>query len=251
MRALKRPVRSTLLMPRARTGLLMPRALTGLLMPRALTGLLMPRALTGLLMLLALTGCAQQPSALDPYVNATLTAGVGLGDLKLGQTTLGSVVQRLGVETVTPLASEEIGLELFYEHGQLALLFIIEPECMSTLKTGLRPAATDLPAFLARTPCLREARLSSISVRSRTSADESWFQGATDAGARLWDPSQAAYKHGETCGGPVHLVAGLNPNNPPDELHFKTGIAFYYLPIEGGDARQTRIQRITIYPAGQ
>ena len=203
----------------------------------------------GLLPLLA--ACEQHNSLLTPYAKATLTAGVGLGDLKLGQTTLGSVVQRLGVDTVTPLASDEIGLELFYEHGQLALLFVIPPECLSTLKTGLRPAATDLAAFLARTPCLREVTLSSISVRSRASADESWFQGATDAGARLWDPSQAAYKHGETGGGAAGLVAGLNPNNPPDEVHFKSGIAFYYLPVEGGDARQTRIQRITIYPPGR
>jgi hypothetical protein len=40
-----------------------------------------------------LSACAAKDSkALAPYANATLTAGVGLGDIKLGEATLGSVV---------------------------------------------------------------------------------------------------------------------------------------------------------------
>jgi len=85
-------------------------------------------------------------------------------------------------------------------------------------------------------------------VRSGTSVESSFYKGATDMGAKLWDPMQAAYKHGESCGGPNALIAGLNPNNPDDELHFKPGITFYYLPLEEAGPRQTRIQRITIYP---
>ena len=203
---------------------------------------------TALGLLLALTGCAQEPKPLEPLAKATLTAGVGLGDLKLGETTLAAVVQRLGVETVTPLASDEIGLELFYQHGQLALLFIIEPECMNTLKSGLRPATVDLPAFLARTPCLREVRLSSISVRVGSSPGETWFEGASDLGVRLWSPGGEVQKYGTPGGASLPLVAGLNPNNPDEQMHFRSGISFYLLPDREGEAGPTHVQRITLFP---
>jgi len=199
-------------------------------------------------LVLACGAVEEQKSPLSPYASATLTAGVGLGDLELGRTTLGSVVQRLGVETVTPLASEQVGLELFYEHGQLALLFLIEPSCLDKLKTGLRPAAANMNAFLARNPCVREATLASLSVRSGKSVDESFYKGATDAGAKLWDPIEAASKHGESCAGPKAPIAGLNLDNPENEVHFKPGITFYHRALEGAGPGQTRIQRITIYP---
>jgi hypothetical protein len=203
----------------------------------------------GLWLALALAGCEQHKSALEPYAKATLQAGVGLGDLKLGETTLGAAVQRLGVESVTALASDEIGLELFYEHGQLALLFIIEPECMNTLKSGLRPATVDLPAFLARTPCLRETTLSSLSVREGSSAADSFFQGATDAGVKLWGGRGDPLAHGTPGGGSPAIVAGLNPTNPREQLHFKSGICFYLKPPENGDPAQAHVQRITVFPA--
>src|SRR5689334_4777196 len=115
---------------------------------------------------LGLAGCTRHNAALEPFARASLTAGVGLGELKLGQSTLGSVVQRCGVETVVQLASDEVGLELIYEHGQLALLFLVEPDCLASLPgRNLRPAAIDLPKFLESNPCLRELRLSSLSVR--------------------------------------------------------------------------------------
>jgi hypothetical protein len=208
-----------------------------------------PAPVAALLAFVALVGgCAQHDSPLAPYANAPLSAGVGLGDLKLGQTTLAAVVQRLGVETVTPLASDEIGLELFYQHGQLALLFIIEPECMNKLKSGLRPATVDLPAFLARTPCMRDAKLSSISVRVGSTPGDTWFQGASDLGVKLWAPGRDALKYGTPGGGSAHLVAGLNPNNPDEQYHFQRGICIYVLPDTEGTLAPTHVQRITLFP---
>jgi hypothetical protein len=198
---------------------------------------------------LALSGCEQHNSALAPLAQATLQAGVGLGDLKLGQTTLGEVVQRYGVETVTQLASEEVGLELICEHGQLALLFLVDADCLAAL-TGktLRPAAFDLPGFLLHNPCLREMHLSSLSVREGSSASSSFFQGATDAGVKLWGERGAPLAHGKPDGGSAHITAGLNPSNPREQLHFKSGICFYLKPPENGDPALAHVQRITIYP---
>jgi hypothetical protein len=193
-------------------------------------------------------GAFERPTTpLTPYATATLTAGVGLGDLRLGRTTLGSVVGRLGVEKVTPLAGEQVGLELFYEHEQLALLFVIESGCMDKLETGLRPAAADMNAFLARNPCVRESTLSSLSICGGTSADDSFYKGATEAGTKLWDPLQAAYEHGQACAGPKALIAGSSSGDPEGELHFKPGIAFYYPAHADAGSREARIQRITIY----
>ncbi len=200
-------------------------------------------------LLLGLAGCAQHNSALEPYAKATLTAGVGLGDFRLGQTTLGSVVQRFGVESVTQLASDEVGLELFYEHGQLALLFLIDPDCMRSLPNGLRPAVADMAAFLERNPCLREARLSSLSVREGSDAQSSFFQGASDAGVKLWGGRAEPLEHGTPGGGGGHILAGMNPSNPREQIQFKSGIVFYLKPPPDGNPALAHIQRITLFPA--
>ena len=203
-------------------------------------------------LLLALGSCAQHNAALAPYARATLTAGVGLGDLKLGQTTLGAVVQRFGVESVTQIASEEVGLELLYEHGQLALLFLVDPSCLASLgAAGLRPAAVEMQKFLERNPCLREVRLASLSVREGSDAQSSFFQGASDAGARLWGKDEDARKHGTPDGGGGHILAGMNPSNPRVQHSFKSGICFTMKPPENGDPALAHIQRITIFPASE
>jgi hypothetical protein len=202
------------------------------------------------LVLAALAGCGQHNAALEPYAKATLQSGVGLGDLKLEQTTLGSVVQRFGIESVTQLASDEIGLELLYEHGQLALLFLIDPECLATLPgRNLRPAAIGLADFLEKNPCLRETKLSSLSVREGKDAESSYFQGASDAGVKLWGGRDEPLKHGTPGGGGGHIVAGMNPTNPREQFSFKSGIVFYLKPTPDGDPAKAHVQRITIFPA--
>jgi len=197
-----------------------------------------------------ISGCEQHNSALEPYATATLQAGVGLGDLRLEQTTLGSVVQRFGVESVTQIASDEVGLELLYEHGQLALLFLIDSECLATLPgRSLRPAAVGLAEFLEKNPCLRETRLSSLSIREGEDAQSSYYQGASDAGARLWAARDEPLKHGTPGGGSAHILAGMNPTNPREQFHFKSGIAFYLKAPEDGDPAKAHVQRITVFPA--
>jgi hypothetical protein len=205
---------------------------------------------TAILLLPGLAGCARHNSALEPYATATLTAGVGLGDLQLGQTTLGSVVQRFGVESVTQVSSEEVGLELLYEHGQLALLFLVDPDCLATLGgAGLRPAALDMAAFLEHNPCMREVRLSSLSVREGSDAESSFFQGATDAGVKLRRGRAEPLKHGTPGGGSGHILAGMNPSNPREQFQFRSGIAIYLKPPPNGDPALAHVQRITVFPA--
>ena len=204
----------------------------------------------GVLALAALAGCGVHNEALEPYAKATLQPGVGLGDLKLEQTTLGSVVARFGVETVTQIASDEIGLELLYERGQLALLFLIDPECLAKLPgRSLRPAAAGLAEFLQQHPCLAAQRLSSLSIREGEDAESSFYQGATDKGVKLWADRNAHGVYGMPGGGSAHILAGMNPNNPREQFHFQSGIAIYLKPPEDGDPAKAHVQRITIFPA--
>lgn len=206
-------------------------------------------AIAAALALLGLAACGQHNPALEPYARATLEPGVGLGDLKLGQTTLESVVQRFGVESLVQVASDEVGLELLYEHGQLALLFLIDPECLRSLPNGLRPASIDLPKFLEQNACLRTQTLASLSVREGSDAESSFYQGQTDKGVKLWADRNAHGVYGQPGGGSPHLIAGLNPNNPREQFQFQCGIAIFLKAPPDGDPAKAHVQRITVYPA--
>jgi hypothetical protein len=86
-------------------------------------------------------------------------------------------------------------------------------------------------------------------VREGSDAGSSFFQGASDAGVKLWGGRAEPLKHGTPGGGAGHILAGMNPSNPREQLQFKSGIVFYLKPPENGDPALAHVQRITVFPA--
>jgi len=84
-------------------------------------------ALAGLLGLVVLSGCGRRSEAraLAPYASATLTPGVGLGNILLDRTTLGWVVGNIGPGMVWAVSGDEAAIELGYLGRQVAFLFVV------------------------------------------------------------------------------------------------------------------------------
>lgn len=167
-----------------------------------------------------------------PYARATLTPGVGLGDLELGVTTLGGVLDRLGAGRVSVLVGDETALELSFADRALALLFVVEGPCKGALDgSGGRSAATsDLKAFVGTNAACRDALLSSVAV-SVTGAERSkddFFSGATDQGVGLWSRlDDVIAAHGEPVTNAGRLVAGQGPD-ALERAEFDVGLYVYY-----------------------
>jgi hypothetical protein len=173
--------------------------------------------------------------ALAPYVNATLTPSVGLGDLQLGRTTLEQFVNKVGSGIVFISVGEETAIELNFLNGEATFLFIVSGACQNeTGGPGARlEISQDIKAFLAQHPACNDLPLSSISVAARQSSQaDTFFKGSTDRGVKLWAPKSAADQHGTALNRPGQQVAGERDDGL-DRLEYTGGIYFYYPAGEG------------------
>ena len=183
-----------------------------------------------------INGCSRKAAfekkALAPYASATLTPGVGLGDLILGQTSIDWVVSQLGSGLVSGIAGDDAAIELIYLDEQLSLLFIVSGECQTVTEApGKRlPLTQNLEDFFKRFPACRKLTITSISVATRNkSKEEIYFKGGTNFGIKLWDPIFDALRHGKPVQAAGNLVAGFaNPIEDMETLKFPAGIYFYY-----------------------
>lgn len=188
-------------------------------------------------LLLTLLACAcsaprEDRTAVARYASATLTPGVGLGDLELGVTTLGSALDRLGAGQVSVLVGDETALELSFADRALALLFIVEGSCKSALDggAGRSAAMSDLKAFAGTNAACRDMLLSSVAVSAAGEArsKDDFFRGATDEGVGLWSElDDVVAAHGEPVKNAGHLVAGERPD-ALERTEFETGLYVYY-----------------------
>ncbi len=186
--------------------------------------------------LLIVNGCSSQSSfekkAMASYSNATLTPGVGLGDLKLGQTSIEWVVNHLGSGLVSGIAADDSAIELIYLDQQLSLLFIFSSECQAVTNDSPKwlPTTQNLDDFFNRFPPCRKLTITSISVATRSKGkEEIFFKGGTDQGVKLWDPILDSIRHGTPINAPGSLIAGFAfPLEDMETLKFPSGIYFYY-----------------------
>lgn len=205
-------------------------------------------ALPGLLGLGLLAGCSGSNAALEKYAGATLTAGQGLGDLKLGETKLGWFVEHVGTGRRALVATDEFAaVEIDFEDAQIAFQFAMSDSLSRELGSEIRSVAGDLKRAIAKHPALADVALTSISVASRGAGGDAFFTGATDRGAHLGDPITKSGAHGEARPGSVRTLAGLYPENPDNRLEYETGILFYYSIGKPGGLDETAIERITIF----
>ncbi len=207
-------------------------------------------------MLLALGAACSSPSGADDfasYRSAPLTAGVGLGDLRLGDTTLGAFFERFPGGVPSALIGDVIGAELAFPQVGLAFLFAMEGECHAAVAPRARRLASDLArpaAFFAEVPECRGAPLHSISVRAASTADATFFVGQSDGGVALWTPV-AGLAQAE---GPAEDLRGLwlADSQPQDRRYedaaYSRGIAYAVgaAPVGDGETRLA-VLRIAIF----
>jgi hypothetical protein len=189
-------------------------------------------------------GAAHDPaaSALAPYAQATLTAGVGWGDLRLGQTTLGEVAQRFGEGDAHLIGGNELAFEVAYERGQVAFLFRIDAACCPVPPDfRAQPGWKSVWDWARTLPCLREQKLASISVSAQPGDRQPFYRGASDKGTRLCAGAPAEIGFARPAGHPAHVLAGELGGSGP-LLCFPSGIGFGGDSTAGGSLR-----RITIY----
>ncbi len=176
-------------------------------------------------------GCSSSPDAkaLSPYATATLTAGSGLGDLRLGTTTLGTLVNTIGSGAVTAVASDESAVELTFLGGQMSFMFVVAGECQTqTGGPGARlPVTQDMKAFLSRYPSCGSLPLSSLSIGAGPDEGDTFYKGATEQGVKLWASVVDSGKHGSPSRGSARLVAGASANDNTERTEYP-GIAFFH-----------------------
>lgn len=149
------------------------------------------RAYLTVLLLLVLSACFgnAERRALRPYANATLLAGVGLGDIRLGETTLGGLTQNIGVGTVSIVFSDDTWIELSFLNREFTFEFLVTGQCQRD--TGVPyerlPLRNDIKRFLRDYPSCKELPLTRLTITARAKdASGTFYQGSTEQGTKLW-----------------------------------------------------------------
>lgn len=138
-------------------------------------------------------GCTAKDTspALERYASTTLEAGTGLGDLRLGTTTLQQFIERFGTGRPSVVIGDEPGLELGFRSQGLSFLFIFDTDCATALGGETREVATRIEhttSFFADYPACADTTLSSLSIDAESTGDVPFYAGASDRGVRLLVP---------------------------------------------------------------
>lgn len=194
--------------------------------------------------------CSDADTRLEPLAHVSLQAGGGLGDVRLGETTLGEFVERFGSGRSDLIVSDQTGFELVFEGGQVCFLFLYEENPRDDDEVNaMRRGTRDLAGFLAAYPQRRDLRLASISVAAGKSREDSFFQGRLDSGTALFDPMlEAGARIGIPDDSRPPMLAGMSPNLPDDDLvYLEAGVVLYGERAKEGEA-PLLVTRMTIFP---
>ncbi len=148
------------------------------------------------------------------YAAAPLVASEGLGDIRVGETTLGSFLERFGPGLPSALYGDDTALEFGFARAGLSFRFWLEGACAGTVQalhgTGLR-ALGDARRFTRDHPECSLQRLSAIEVASGASERATFWRGESTAGVRLRMPREAAIERLATVPAASGGVLGLGP----------------------------------------
>ena len=127
-------------------------------------------------------------AAVRAYASAPLVAREGLGDLRVGVTTLAAVLERIGAGLPAALYGDATALEFTYGSGGMTLRFWLGDDCARTVQamhgTGLR-ALRDARRFARTHPACADERLSAIELVAAPSERTTFWRGEATAGVRL------------------------------------------------------------------
>jgi hypothetical protein len=178
----------------------------------------------------------------------TLSAA-GLGDLRIGLTTLGDVLDAYGSGNPSLLLSDDVAVELQFAEGAFCLMFSA-PTGGSVhrriMREGPRNASialhTGVKAVREVYPDLAALPLTSLSVR------RPWFEGATTEGIRLGDSFREAARRHPGSGRPARdpFLAGTATPEPLGTAHHAAGMSFFAGrgPVSGMDTAGAALERL-------
>lgn len=199
--------------------------------------------------LLVVAACSSRDARLDRLANAPLEPGRGLGDVRVGETTLREFVDRYGAGRVDVVAGDELGYELVFERGQMAFLFVLDDERRRSDSELLLAGQRRLPPFLDEHPSLGEMRLWSLTVAAGEDREASLYQGRVLDSAGLFDPStDLMVKLGIPSEGSRPMLAGASPKREPCALLYLDDGLLISGDNEGElEPGAFRITRLTIF----
>ena len=184
-------------------------------------------------------------------MQAELEPGRGLGDLVLGETTLERFSGKYGRGSVSAVLGDEGGaLELRLGHGQLAVLFSVDRQFAWDHGAELRASTRDLAGAIARHAEIRDARLTSVSVRAADTPGRTYYKSKLSAGVRLFDPIiSAARMLGGSSSGRLPIVAGMSPRNPEGRIVDNDGgvVVYFKQPAGAEPIDPELVCRITVF----
>jgi len=172
------------------------------------------------------------------YATSELVPGAGLGDLRVGETTLGSFLERFGAGLPSALYGDETALEFTFARPGLSFMFAVDGACAAAVQrmhgTGLR-ALRSASSFVRDYPACSDAPLSQLELRAGSSDGATFWRGSTPSDVRLRMEREAALER---------LGAQTDPRWGSDEapmwrMYASDGLVAWFEPdrAAGGDGR--------------
>lgn len=122
------------------------------------------------------------------YAGSELVPGAGLGDLVVGETSLGTFLERFGAGMPSALYGDETALEFTFARAGLSFVFVVEGACAAAVQrmhgTGLH-ALRSHRTFVRELPACADAPLSRLELRAGGSDATTFWRGSTPSGVRL------------------------------------------------------------------
>jgi hypothetical protein len=213
--------------------------------------LMMIRRLYAITLAFAVAGCAERrpPSPLAQLAKEPLQAGVGLGDLKLQETTLGTFTRKYG-NSDPVVTTEQTGTRIDFIKQGMAFLFRGDPACAKGLAEQMSNTGEkrDVNAFLLQNPDCETMLLESIAAYIPP-VGEPLYEGETVEGIGLnaaRELAERAYKATVTAVNALEMGEPMPEQEllPPDQLR-QPGIRIYL----GKDANGREVvRRLEIIP---
>lgn len=176
---------------------------------------------------------------------APAVPGVGIGDLRVGETELGAFLTRYGAGVPAALFSDDTAIELAFPRAGWTLTFALAGACAGDVQAGrgtVLRAMSDPRRFLREHPACAGERLQAIVLSSAVGG--SW-RGEVAGGVRLGQPREEALAALGLEGSGVPETDGALPAPGPRWVSDPAGLALAFEPVPG-DVARWRVARITV-----
>lgn len=201
-----------------------------------------------------LAGCGGRSPALEALARATLTAGEGFAAVPLG-TPVAAFLDRFPGGRPSVVVGDELGVEMSFADERVSFLFLVDAACRDQVgsRTGeLVRAVASSDGLRQAFPACLPAPLASISVGAAAEATNTFFQGVTETGLRLFalkHDAHTAYGNGDDVRG-LWLAGSEREDTHLDRLTSARGIVILLGESKDGPTNgRLVVQRMIVFPA--